>query len=39
MGVNSITFEAFDELGNSLGTVVGAHADSNFAGGTAKDLF
>ena len=25
-GVNPITFEAFDEFGNSLGTVVGAHA-------------
>ena len=38
-GVNSITFEAFDELGSSLGTVVGAHADGNFAGGTGEDRF
>ena len=38
-GVNSITFEAFDEFGNSLGTLVGAHADGNFAGGTGEDRF
>ncbi len=38
-GVNPITFEAFDEFGNSLGTVVGNHADGNFAGGTGEDRF
>jgi len=38
-GLNPITFEAFDEFGNSLGTVVGAHADGNFAGGTDEDRF
>jgi PEP-CTERM motif len=38
-GNNSITFEAFDENGISLGTVVGTHADGTFTGGTAEDRF
>jgi hypothetical protein len=38
-GVNPITFEAFDESNISLGTVVGNHADGDFAGGTAEDRF
>lgn len=38
-GVNNILFEAFDELGNSLGTRGGSHAGSGFFGGTQEDRF
>jgi len=38
-GVNAITFEAFDQLNNSLGVLVGNHADGSFNGGTAEDRF
>jgi len=38
-GVNPITFEAFDENGASLGTIVGDHADGAFTGATAEDRF
>lgn len=38
-GVNDITFEAWDENGVSLGTVVGSHADGDFFGGTSEDRF
>lgn len=38
-GAGSITFEAFDALGVSLGTVIGNHADGDFGGGTAEDRF
>ena len=35
----SITFEAFDENGASLGTVIGNHADGSNSGQTAEDRF
>lgn len=38
-GGGLITFEAFDNLGVSLGVISGNHADGNFAGGTAEDHF
>ena len=38
-GVNNITFEAFDQSNNSLGILVGTHADGSFTGGTAEDRF
>ncbi|MFI4950996.1 MAG: PEPxxWA-CTERM sorting domain-containing protein, partial [Caulobacterales bacterium] len=38
-GNNPITFEAFDQNGVSLGTIVGNHADGSFTGGTAEDRF
>jgi hypothetical protein len=38
-GGNDITFEAFDNLGVSLGTVVGTHADGVYTGTTAEDRF
>ncbi len=38
-GLDDITFEAFDENGASLGTLVGTHADGDFTGGTAEDRF
>lgn len=38
-GSNPITFTAYDELGNSLGSLIGNHADGNFLGGTAEDRF
>ena len=38
-GVNQIVFEAFDQDGVSLGTIVGNHADASFSGGTAEDRF
>jgi len=38
-GVNPIRFEAFDELNNSLGVLVGNHADGTFAGGNDEDRF
>lgn len=33
------TFEAFDALGNSMGTLVGNSADGSFSGTTAEDRF
>ncbi|MBC8143546.1 MAG: hypothetical protein H7Y38_19115 [Armatimonadetes bacterium] len=38
-GSNNITFEVFDALGASFGTVTGSHADGNFNNGTAEDRF
>jgi len=38
-GVNPIFFEAFDGLGNSLGTLTGQHANASFSGETAEDRF
>ena len=38
-GVGTVTFEAFDGNGTSLGTIVGAHSDGDFHGGTAEDRF
>jgi hypothetical protein len=38
-GTNNITFEAFDENGDSLGTVSGSHADGTFQGTTDDDRF
>src|SRR5215470_6551112 len=38
-GAGEITFEAFDENGNSLGTVTGNHADGSFFGTIADDRF
>lgn len=38
-GVDDIFFEAFDQDGNSIGTLSGSHADANFLGGTAEDRF
>lgn len=38
-GSGTITFEAFDSLGASLGTVTGNHADLSVAGTTAEDRF
>lgn len=38
-GAGSITFEAFDENGVSLGTTVGNHADGSFSGTTDEDRF
>lgn len=38
-GSGTATFEAFDSLGVSLGTIQGSHADLNFSGGTAEDRF
>ncbi len=35
----SIAFEAFDENGASLGTVIGNHSDGSFSGQTAEDRF
>ncbi len=36
-GAGTITFEAFDENGASLGTLVGNHADGSFNGTTDED--
>jgi hypothetical protein len=38
-GGGTITFEAFDENSNSLGTVTGNHADGSFFGTTDEDRF
>lgn len=38
-GINPITFEAFDAMGSSLGTIVGNHADSTFFGTKGEDRF
>ncbi len=38
-GAGTITFEAFDENGVSLGTVIGNHADGSFLGTIADDRF
>jgi len=38
-GVDDIVFEAFDQNGQSLGVLVGRHADGDFVGGTAEDRF
>ncbi len=38
-GAGTITFEAFDESSQSLGTIVGTHADGTFFGTTAEDRF
>jgi len=38
-GNNPVTFEAFDENGLSLGTLIGNHADGTFAGTLADDRF
>lgn len=38
-GTNSIRFEAFDALNNSLGVLIGNHADGNFTGETGEDRF
>ena len=38
-GIGMITFEAFDALGNSLGTHTGIHADSRIDGTTGEDRF
>jgi hypothetical protein len=38
-GTNSITFEAFDEDGLSLGTLIGTHADGSFGGTLGDDRF
>ncbi|MCK6485084.1 MAG: PKD domain-containing protein [Phycisphaerae bacterium] len=38
-GSGTITFEAFDAQGASLGTLSGNHADGSFTGGTAEDRF
>ncbi len=38
-GAGTITFEAFDQNGNSLGTLTGNHADGSFFGTIADDRF
>lgn len=38
-GSNPIVAEAFDSLGNSLGTITGNHADNSNNGETAEDRF
>ena len=38
-GGDPVTFEAFDAVGTSLGTVTANHADGNFGSGTAEDRF
>lgn len=38
-GAGTITFEAFDALGASLGKVTGNHADGDIAGTTGEDRF
>jgi hypothetical protein len=38
-GHNDIFFEAFDQGGASLGSLVGSHADLNFGGQTGEDRF
>jgi len=38
-GAGTITFEAFDALGVSLGTALGTHADGGVTGTTAEDRF
>ncbi len=38
-GLNQVEFEAFDELGFSLGTLNASPADGNFVGGTSEDTF
>lgn len=38
-GSGTITFEAWDQNGVSLGTVTGNHADGSFGGTTAEDRF
>jgi hypothetical protein len=38
-GTNFIHFEAFDDQGHSLGTLIGDHADGNNSGTTAEDRF
>lgn len=38
-GLNNIHFVAYDENGNSLGSALGSHADSNHYGGTGEDRF
>lgn len=38
-GANPITFKAFDQNGDLLGTLTGNHADDNNSGGTAEDRF
>lgn len=38
-GVDTISFEAFDALNNSLGTLSANHADGTFTGGQAEDRF
>lgn len=38
-GSNPITFEAFDQNGVSLGTLIGDHADGSNSGTTAEDRF
>lgn len=38
-GAGSITFEAFDGNGASLGILTGSHADGGFSGSTAEDRF
>lgn len=38
-GAGTVTFEAFDSLGVSLGTSTGSHADPSTTGATAEDRF
>ena len=38
-GTDSQIFEAFDALGNSLGTITGSTADTDFFGGSGEDRF
>jgi len=38
-GAGTITFEAFDAAGNSLGTLSGMHANTSFFGETDEDRF
>lgn len=38
-GGGTISFEAFDALNNSLGVLIGSHADGSFNGETAEDRF
>lgn len=38
-GQGDITFEAFDQNGTSLGTLIGTHAGGSFTGETAEDRF
>jgi hypothetical protein len=38
-GAGSISFEAFDQNGISLGTIIGAHANGSFNGETEDDRF
>jgi hypothetical protein len=38
-GAGTINFEAFDSSGNSLGALVGTHANGSFGGESAEDRF